>query len=173
VIEQKSIQTDRVVLVAGPVEEVEIVRWMYRVFTEDRIVESKLASMLNERGVATDLGRPWTRGTVHRVLTSEKYIGNNVYNRVSFKLKKKRVVNAPGMWIRSNSVFEPIVPEQIFASAQSIIRERSRRYTDEEMLEQLRTLLKREGRLSVIQSCCPELLRARTLALEDLLHSME
>jgi DNA invertase Pin-like site-specific DNA recombinase len=146
--EQKSIQTDRVILVPGPVEEVEIVRWMYRVFTEDRIVESKLASMLNERGVATDLGRPWTRGTVHQVLTSEKYIGNNVYNRVSFKLKKKRVVNAPDMWIRSNSVFESIVPDQIFARAQSIIRERSRRYTDEEMLEQLRTLLKREGRLS-------------------------
>ncbi len=146
--EQKSIQTDRVILVPGPVEEVEIVRWMYRMFTEDRIVESKLANMLNERGVVTDLGRAWTRGTVHQVLTSEKYIGNNVYNRISFKLKKKRVVNAPDMWIRSNAVFEPIVPADLFARAQSIIRERSTRHTDEELLDHLRTLLKREGRLS-------------------------
>ena len=146
--EQKSIQTDRVILVPGPVEEVEIVRWIYRVFTEDRIIESRLARMLNERGVVTDLGRTWTRGTVHQVLTSEKYIGNNVYNRVSFKLKKKRVVNTPDLWIRSNSVFEPIVPEEMFTRAQAIIRERSRKYTNEEMLEQLRTLLKREGRLS-------------------------
>ena len=30
--EQKSIQTDRVTLVPGPQEEVDIVRWMYRVF---------------------------------------------------------------------------------------------------------------------------------------------
>jgi hypothetical protein len=137
-----------VILVPGPVEEVEIVRWMYRIFIEDRIVESKLAGMLNERGVTTDLGRAWTRSSVHQVLTSEKYIGNNVYNRVSFKLKKKRVVNAPDMWIRSNAAFEPIVPADLFAAAQDIIRERSRRHTNEELLNELRSLLKREGHLS-------------------------
>jgi DNA invertase Pin-like site-specific DNA recombinase len=146
--EQKSIQTDRVILVPGPLEEVELVRWMYRMFVEERIIESKLAGMLNERGVVTDLGRPWTRGTVHQVLTSEKYLGNNVYNRVSFKLKKKRVVNAPDMWIRRNAVFEPIVPEDLFVRAQDIVRERTRKYTNEEMLDHLQSLLKREGRLS-------------------------
>ena len=40
-------------------------------------------------GILTDLGRQWTRGTVHQMLINEKYIGNNVWNRVSFKLKKK------------------------------------------------------------------------------------
>ncbi len=146
--EQKSIQTDRVILIPGPPEEVEIVRWMYRTFVEERIVESKLARMLNERGVTTDLGRPWTQGTVHQILTNEKYVGNNVYNRVSFKLKKKRVPNPPDMWIRSDSVFESIVPAELFAWAQAIIRERSRRYTDDELLGHLRSLLEREGRLS-------------------------
>ncbi len=34
--EHKSIQTDRVVLVPGPPEEVETVRWIYRAFTEAR-----------------------------------------------------------------------------------------------------------------------------------------
>jgi len=72
--EQKSIQTDRVILVPGPPEEVEIVRWMYRMFVEERIVESKLAKMLNERGVTTDLGRPWSQGTIHQILTNEKYV---------------------------------------------------------------------------------------------------
>jgi hypothetical protein len=51
----------------------------------------------------TDLGRPWTRGTVHQVLTNEKYIGNNVYNRASFKLKAKRVVNTPDMCATARS----------------------------------------------------------------------
>jgi len=146
--EQKSIQTDRVVLVPGPNEEVEIVRWMYSVFVEERIVESKLARMLNERGIATDLGRAWTQGTVHQVLTSEKYVGNNVYNRMSFKLKQKRVVNPPDMWIRGNGAFESIIPLDLFTKAQIIIRERSRKYTNDELLEQLRRLLEREGRLS-------------------------
>jgi DNA invertase Pin-like site-specific DNA recombinase len=146
--QQKSIQTDRVILVPGPQEEVEIVRWMYRTFVEERIVESKLAKMLNERGMTTDLGRPWTQGTVHQVLTSEKYVGNNIYNRVSFKLKQKRIANPPEMWIRANGAFEAIVPPDLFAKAQEIIRERSRRYSNDELLGQLCSLLQREGHIS-------------------------
>jgi hypothetical protein len=107
-----------------------------------------LAKMLNDRGIATDLGRPWTPGTVHQVLTSEKYVGNNVFNRISFKLKKKRVINPPEMWIRSNQAFQPIISADLFTKAQSIIRERGRRYSNEELLAQLRTLFEREGRLS-------------------------
>jgi DNA invertase Pin-like site-specific DNA recombinase len=125
--QQKSIQTDRVILVPGPHEEVEIVRWMYRMFVEERIVEAKLARMLNERGLITDLGRAWTQGTVHQILTSEKYVGNNVYNRMSFKLKKKRVANPPDMWIRADAAFEPIVTLDLFTKAQSIICERRRK----------------------------------------------
>jgi DNA invertase Pin-like site-specific DNA recombinase len=146
--QQKSIQTDRVILVPGPEQEVDIVRWMYRSFVEERIVESKLAQMLNERGISTDLGRTWTRGSVHQVLISEKYVGNNIYNRTSFKLKKKRVANPPEMWIRANSAFEPIVPASLFARAQEIIGERSKRYSNEDLLRHLRELLEREGRLS-------------------------
>jgi DNA invertase Pin-like site-specific DNA recombinase len=86
--EHKSIQTDRVVLVPGPTEEVETVRWIYRLFVENGIPEREIANVLNGRGLTTDLGRPWTRGTVHQVLINEKYIGNNVWNRGSFKLKK-------------------------------------------------------------------------------------
>jgi DNA invertase Pin-like site-specific DNA recombinase len=146
--EQKSIQTDRVTLVPGPLEEVETVRWMYRAFVHDGKVESAIADALNQRGVVTELGRPWTRGTVHEVLTNEKYIGNNVYNRVSFKLKKKRVINPPEMWIRRDGAFEGVVPPDLFGRAQEIIRERSRWFTNDELLAQLRTLLDREGRLS-------------------------
>jgi len=148
--EQKSIQTDRVVLVPGPEEEVELVRWMYRTFVEEKISESKLARMLNERGIVTDLCRSWTQGTVHQVLTNEKYAGNNVYNRISFKLKKRRVVNPPEMWVRSDAAFKPVVSTDLFISAQSIIQDRSRKLSDDELLNQLRGLLGRTGRLSGI-----------------------
>jgi DNA invertase Pin-like site-specific DNA recombinase len=146
--EQKSIQTDRVILVPGPAEEVETVRWMYRLFIRENRVESQIASLLNAKGIPTDLGRSWTRGAVHQVLTNEKYIGNNLYNRVSFKLKKKRVLNPPDMWIRANGAFEPVVTAEEFFAAQCIIRERGRRFTNDELLTQLRKLLEREGRLS-------------------------
>src|ERR1039457_7289417 len=40
--EQKSIQTDRVVLVRGPDEEVKIVRWIYQIFVDDGKNESEI-----------------------------------------------------------------------------------------------------------------------------------
>lgn len=146
--EQKSLQTDRVVLKPGPPEEIEVVRRLYRMFVVQRRAEADIAAALNEEGIVTDLGRPWTRGTVHQVLTNEKYIGNNVYNRASFKLKAKRVVNTPDMWIRSDGAFEAIVERDFFDAAQRIIQERSHRFTDEELLGRLSALLVEKGWLS-------------------------
>ncbi|MPY73437.1 MAG: recombinase family protein [Alphaproteobacteria bacterium] len=146
--EHKSIQTDRVVLVPGPRAEVGTIRWMYRAFVENGKPEREIADLLNVRGVVTDLGRPWTRGTVHQVLINEKYAGDNVWNRVSFKLKKKRVRNNPDMWIRAGAAFEPIVDRELFDAAQAIIVERSKRLSDDELLDGLRRLFEAQGYLS-------------------------
>jgi DNA invertase Pin-like site-specific DNA recombinase len=146
--EQKSIQTDRVVLVPGPPEEVEIVRSIYRAFVEDGRSEQEIAASLNARGIATDLGRAWTRGTVHQLLINEKYVGNNVWNRISYKLKKKRIWNGPDMLIRADNAFAPIVDRLLFDAAQVIIRERSRKLSDDEMLDALRSLYEARGYLS-------------------------
>lgn len=146
--EHKSIQTDRVVLDLGPAEEVETVQRIYRLFVHDNRTEKEIAEALNAEGMLTDLGRPWTRGTVHQILINEKYLGNNVWNRVSFKLKKKRVRNDPDMWIRSDGVFPAIVDRMIFDAAQTIIKTRSIKLTDQELLDALRGLCDRAGVLS-------------------------
>lgn len=148
--EQKSLQTDRVILVPGPPEEVEHVQWMYRVFIEEGKTESEIARLLNGKGIKTDLDRPWTRGTVHQVLTNEKYIGNNLYHRTSNKLKQKQINNPREKWIRAEGVFEPIVTHELFHVAQGIILARSRRLSDEEMLEKLRKVFNQHGRISGI-----------------------
>jgi DNA invertase Pin-like site-specific DNA recombinase len=144
----KSLQTDRVILVPGPSAEIETVRRMYRMFVDDGRSEQEIATILNNEGELTDLSRPWTRGTVHQVLTNEKYIGNNVYNRISFKLKKKRVTNPPDIWIRAVGSFAPIVEPTVFQAVRRIVFERSRRFSDQEMLERLTTLLGKTGWLS-------------------------
>jgi len=148
--EHKSIQTDRVILVPGPAEEVRTVRRMYRLFVEKRRSESEIATLLNQEGVMTDLGRPWTRGTVHQVLTNEKYAGNNVFNSVSFKLKKKRVRNPPELLVRAEGAFDPVIEGGLFATAREIIAARSRRLTDAELLERLSALLGQTGYLSAL-----------------------
>lgn len=146
--EYKSIQTDRVVLTVGPEPEIAVVQEIYRRFVEDLISEAEMAADLNARGVTGETGRPWTRGTVHQVLINEKYIGNNVWNHVSFKLKKKRVHNDPEMWIRAEGVFPRLIDLHLFEAAQSIIKARSFRMSDEEMLDALRKLKENAGSLS-------------------------
>ncbi len=146
--EQKSLQTDRVILTPGPEEEVSLVNKVYHWFIEDGLYESEIAARLNGMNVVTDLNRAWTRSTVHEILTNEKYIGNNVYNRVSHKLKKARVVNHSDMWIKKQGAFKPIVASDIFFTAQGILRARARKYTDEELIERLRLLYKSRGVLS-------------------------
>jgi DNA invertase Pin-like site-specific DNA recombinase len=79
--EHKSFQTDRVILTPGPPEEVDVVRRLYRLFVLQQRSETEIAAQLNAEGLVTDLGQPWTRATVHQVLTNEKYIGNNIFNR--------------------------------------------------------------------------------------------
>lgn len=148
--EHKSIQTDRVILVPGPPAEVSVVREIYFMFLEQKKTERQIADALNARDLKTDLDRPWTRGSVHEVLTNEKYIGNNVYHRTSFKLKKKHVENPPDKWIRAERVFQPIIDEKLFAAVHEIILARSRRFTDAEMLELLKALLLKHGRISGI-----------------------
>lgn len=146
--EQKSLQTDRVILVPGPADEVRLVRRMFSMFTRAGLTERAIAEVLNAEGHTTDLGRPWTRGTVHQVLTNEKYIGNNLFNRVSFKLKKARVRNPPDRWVRAEGAFEAIVDREGFERVQAIIAARSQRMSDDELLAALSALLGRTGALS-------------------------
>ena len=148
--EHKSIQTDRVILTPGPEEEVKIVRWIYQAFVNEGKNELEIARALNSQKVLTDFGRAWTRATIHQVLTNEKYIGNNVYHRTSFKLKLKHVVNPQEEWIRADGTFEGIIEPSLFHTAQGIILARSRKLSNDEMLEKLRGVLKQHGRISGI-----------------------
>lgn len=148
--EKKSIQTDRVILVPGPPEEVETVHRIYRHFLEDEMPERVIASVLNRDGIRSDVGVPWTRGTIHQILTNEKYIGNNVYNRTSFKLKIKHQQNNPQAWIRKDGAFEAIVPIDQFQQVQTIIGDRSRKFDDAQMIELLKQMLEKHGTLSAI-----------------------
>ncbi|MEV8518548.1 recombinase family protein [Dyella marensis] len=146
--EYKSLQTDRVILVPGPPEEVAIVRNIYTQFLVLRRSEQEIARDLNARGLLTDRQRSWTKGTVHTVLTNEKYFGENVYNKNSFKLQQRHVRNGHDMWVRCKEAFQPIVPKQWFLEARKIILRRARCWSDDEMLARLRDVYEKTGWLS-------------------------
>jgi len=146
--QHKSIATDRVVLVPGPSDEVAVVREVYRLFVEGGRTEREIADELNSRGIVTDLGRSWSRGSIHQLLINEKYIGNNVWARTSCKLKGAHVRNDPAEWVRADAAFAGIVSAEQFEAAQAIIRQRSAKLSDKEMLERLAVILEHNGYLS-------------------------
>lgn len=148
--EYKSLQTDKVILVPGPEQEVLVVNKIYSMFVYENKNENEISEILNTANVDSDKERPWTKGAVHQILTNEKYIGNNIFNRTSFKLKQKRVNNPPDTWIRNNKAFAPIVTEELFSAAQTIILNRSKKLTNDEILDMLRTLFNTHGKISGI-----------------------
>src|SRR6202789_2774957 len=148
--ERKSLQTDRVILVPGPESEIATVRRIYEWFVTEGKTEREIMTELNGRGSLGEHGRPWTRATVHQVLTNPKYIGANIYNRRSFKLKHRRVNNPTQMWIWRDGAFEPIILASVFEKARSIIESRHHHLSDQDLLEKLRELLRAQGQLSGI-----------------------
>jgi DNA invertase Pin-like site-specific DNA recombinase len=146
--EYKSLQTDRVILVPGPQSEIAVVRRIYRSFIHMGKRETQIASELNAKGLKSPYGKPWAAFNVHEVLINPKYAGINVYNRSSFKLKHKRVRNPPEMWVQKDHAFEGIVSTEDFLAVQTILDARNHHWTDDEMLDRLRDLLKVTGTLS-------------------------
>lgn len=147
--EYKSQQTDRIVLVLGPPDEIATVKWIFSHFVRTRKTELEMARLLNKRGVLSDLGRPWTRESVHSVLTNENYIGNSVWNKHSARLRSHQVRNPPEQWVRVENVLEPIVDRKLFDRAQIVLKSIYRHMTNNEMLAALRALLARRGALSL------------------------
>ncbi len=146
--DRKSFQTDRVILIPGPDHEVAVVREIYERFVHKGEVESQIANVLNQRGILSDLNRPWTRATIHQILTNPKYVGTNAYNRQSFKLKQKRINNPPEMWITRQEAFESIVPAELFVQVRAMMQARHRHLSNDDLLVRLRSLLSRHGSLS-------------------------
>ena len=58
--EQKNLQTDRVMLVPGPEVEIAVVRWIFQSFVDAGKGATGLARALNQRGLHSLSGKPWT-----------------------------------------------------------------------------------------------------------------
>jgi Recombinase len=80
----------------------------------------------------------------------QQYTGSIIFNRSSFKLGQKRVVNPPDLWIRCDNAFPPIITPETFARAQEIIRERRQQLSDEGVLERLAALQREKGHLTKV-----------------------
>jgi DNA invertase Pin-like site-specific DNA recombinase len=146
--EHKSIATDRVVLIPGPPNEIEIVREIFNLYAIKKLSPASIAKILNDRGVPWTPDRPWTRYVIRDMVTNPKYIGCNVSNRRSSKLRSPRRWNVPEIWIRRDNAFEGLVDRALYERAESVAAARSRSRTNDQLLGLLRSFLQRNGHLS-------------------------
>jgi DNA invertase Pin-like site-specific DNA recombinase len=145
-----SISDSRVILVHGPRREVATVREIYRLAVCERKNTYAIARELNRRRL-----RPpgkyasWTNEPILEILTNQKYMGDAVYGRTTHLLGNSRLLSVPrAKWIVRPGAFKPIVDSQTFAAAQRMLHDRTYYRSDEELLDRLRALLKREGPLT-------------------------
>lgn len=143
--QRKGIQNQRVTLVAGDPDEVATIRRIFQEFVELRHSEYRIAEGLNTDAIPAPGGRRWGAGSVVDRLQQEVYIGTQVYNRTSQKLKTPRRPNPPEAWVRTPDAFVGIISHEQFERAQEILRERRTRFDPAHMLAQLDTLYRDHG----------------------------
>lgn len=146
--ERKGALTDRIQFTHGPKNEVAIVRRIYDRYVNDGLGDTEIAARLNELAVASETMRPWTAWLVRGILTNEKYLGNLVFNRRSFKLSRDVVHNPPDEWVRRDSLFPSLISRSMFERAVETRRQRREGPTDEELLAMLRMVYQEHGRIT-------------------------
>ena len=149
--QRKSLQTDRVILVPGSKKEVETVRWMYREFIDGGRLEGEIALLLNEKGTVTG-SRPAVDARHCPPGPDQREIHRQQRLQPAFLQAEGDPTGTirPEEWIRADGAFEAIVDPRLFFTAQGMIRERNRRFSDDEMIDRLERLLQKKGFLSGI-----------------------
>lgn len=145
--EIKDIVTGRVVLVPGPKREVRTVRTIYRLRTAKRMSYNAIAEYLSRKGI-TPPSIPWTGGQVAEILTNPKYAGWATWRRTTGPLGTKSVEVPQSHWIAREGAFKPLVDRATYDEAQRVANDLTCNQSDEQLLEGLRRLWRREGKIS-------------------------
>jgi DNA invertase Pin-like site-specific DNA recombinase len=146
--QRKSLATDRVILAPGPENERKVVCEIYRLLVSEGLSVRAIASELNRRGIEYRASSTWDYAAVHGILTQLKYIGYLAFGQTSSKLYTpvQRVPKAE--WSLTPGAYEPVVDYATFVQAQQVLYRRSVNKSDDELLDGLRGILRREGRIS-------------------------
>jgi DNA invertase Pin-like site-specific DNA recombinase len=145
--EVKSFASGRVILVPGPPNEVTRVRDIYRLKISEGKSATAIAKDFNRQGLRC-CGERWTALRILEILRNQKYLGWAVWGRTTGLLGKRRVNSPQAKWSVNPEAFEGLIDRQTFDSAQRAIADRTCNKTNEYLLDRLRSLLKKEGRLS-------------------------
>lgn len=135
--------------VPGDPAEIAIVRRVFALYLKGKKSPSAIARQLNADGLRFCENSAWTFQHVRRLLRCELLTGKVFYGKSSRDLNGKRVLYPRDAW-SGTKVFDPIISEAMFKAAE---RRREwvhlhRRRSDERLLNDLRCVRARYGRIS-------------------------
>lgn len=146
--EQKTLQTDRVILVPGPREEVEWVWRIYEMYVFDKLSETAIIRRLKVECAQCPGAPKWTRPVLCGILTNAKYMGSNVANRTICRLTGPRISVPKDQWLVREKTFCGLVSPRLFWHAQAERKRRSGAYSTVHLKTVLADLLARKGKLT-------------------------
>ncbi|MDQ0010528.1 DNA invertase Pin-like site-specific DNA recombinase [Luteibacter jiangsuensis] len=144
--QRKAVITDRVILVPGPMDEVRIVRRIFREFAAG-MGAAAIARGLNAEAISFLDGKSWNNHRIRALLKNAKYVGDNVFGRTHGSFQLPRVNVPEDAWVMRKSSFKPLVSRQLFLKARERFEQMAKK-SDEDVLSPLREILAREGQIN-------------------------
>lgn len=107
-------------------EEAKVVRQIYKWYTEERYGASKIANILNDRGIKTKRNCKWSQNAICHILTNEIYTGKiiNGKQEVEDYLTSKRKNKDEAEWFVVERPENRIIDDETFERAQEILHGR-------------------------------------------------
>ena len=102
------------------------IRQIFQWYTEEGYGGSKIANMLNERGIKTKRGNNWSQNSVCRILTNEIYTGKiiNGKEEIADFLTGQRKEKDESEWFVTIRPELRIIEDEVFDKAQDILKSR-------------------------------------------------
>lgn len=102
------------------------IRQIFQWYTEKGYGGSKIANMLNERGIKTKRGNNWSQNSVCRILTNELYTGKiiNGKEEIADFLTGQRKEKDESEWLVTIRPELRIIEDEVFDKAQDILKGR-------------------------------------------------
>lgn len=145
--ERMGIQGYRSVIVPGPASEVAMVRRIFRLYVVEGLTEVSIAERLNGEGVPAAAGAKWTRFRVRSLLGNEAYVGTLVGAKQTQLLQQHKMKRRED-WIRVKGAITPLISQSWFDMAARNLRKHQPKVSDETLVDELKSVLARHGRLS-------------------------
>ncbi len=139
----------RSVLVPGPQDEQHTVLRIFTLYARHGLSGQAIAERLTSEGVWAGKRGPWAATTILNMLKNEAYLGVRIHGRRGSSRRRdaegRRRPLGDAEPVRIEAAHRPLVTPELFQAARERMAGKRRRFTDEEIREGLRRLLRAHG----------------------------